>query len=162
MLKMLSNGRKADEAFVAAFSDNFDGFEMRFLEFARTLQATPEAAYLEYQSVLADMLVVLDSRGQKFEDIESFRKFLSDGGLRLRYSKGDVQWSTNTDPAVYFRDAQGRTMTGQQFFFSTRGGAPLPDMVCRPIEGMTFRTIFHDEPGKIDHETLIETRPVSP
>jgi hypothetical protein len=158
MLKLLDNGRSAQDAFVAAFSDNYDGFEQRFLEYARTLTPTPEAVYLEYQSVLADMLVVLESRGHTFDDAAAFRTFLSDGGLRLRYSKGDVQWSTDTDPAVYFRDSQGRAMTSEQFFFSTRGGAPLADIVCRPIEGLTFRTIFHHEPGKVDHETIVETR----
>jgi uncharacterized protein DUF1570 len=158
MLKLLDKGRTADQAFVECFSDNYDGFEQRFLEYATALKPTTESVYLEYQSVLGDMLAVLESKGQKFEDAQAFRKFLTDGGLRLRYSKGDVQWSTDTDPAIYFRDAQGHPMSDRQFYFSVRGGAPLPDIMCRPVDGLTFRTIFHDEPGKIDHETLIEDK----
>jgi hypothetical protein len=158
LLKLLDSGLSADEAFTRAFSDNYDGFQQRFLEYVRTLAPTPEAVYLEYQSVLADMLVVLHAKGQEYDDADSFRKYLTEGNLRLRYSKGDVQWSTNTDPAVYFRDSQGRSLTRQQFYFSLRGGAPLPDMICRPMEGLTFRTIFHDEPGKVDYETLIEAK----
>jgi hypothetical protein len=158
MLRMLDKGQSAEEAFVEAFSDNYDGFEQRFLEYTATLTPTPEAVILENQSVLADMLVVLESRGQKFDDVEAFRKFLDNGGLRLRYSKGDVQWNTDTGPAAYFRDAQGRPLSRDQLYFSLRGGAPLPDIVCKPMKGLTIRTIFHDEPGKVDHETIIEDK----
>lgn len=158
MLKMLNNGTRPNDAFVRSFSDNFEGFEDRFLEYARALQPSQEAIYVEYQTILADMLVMAASQGQRFSDGESFRAFLSDGGMRLRYSKGDVQWSTNTDPSAYLRDSAGRAMTAEQFFFSPHGGAPLPDMICRPIPGLQFRTIFHDAPDKIDHETIVETR----
>jgi hypothetical protein len=158
MLKLIHAGHRPDDAFVGAFSDNIEGFQRLFVEYARALRPTTEATFLENQTVLADMLVQLRSRGHRFDDPETLRRFLTEGGYRLRYSKGNVQWSSEEDPAAYFRDASGRLMTGQQFIFSLRGGAPLPDMVLRPINGIQFRTIFHDELGdRIDHETLIES-----
>jgi hypothetical protein len=156
MLKLIHNNTKATDAFVQAFSDNIDGFQQRFVEYTRTLQSTREANFAEYQSVLGDMLVLLASDGQRFDDVEAFRKFITDGGYRLRYTKGDSQWSTNNDSNVYFRDAAGQSMTHEQFYFSPRGGAPLPDMICRPIDGLQYRTIFHDGADRVDHETIIE------
>jgi hypothetical protein len=156
MLKLIHNGVKAPDAFVQAFSDNIDGFQQRFVEYTRTLQPTREATFAEYQSVMADMLVLLNGDGQRFDDVEAFRQYITQGGYRLRYSKGDSQWSTNNDANVYFRDALGRTMTHEQLYFSTRGGAPLPDLVCRPIDGLQFRTIFHDGFDRIDHETIAD------
>lgn len=158
MLKSINQGQKPSDAFVDAFSDNFEGFEQRFMEYARTLRPSREATFLEYQGVLADMLIMLDKEGQRFDDIDEFRAYLTDGRMRLRYTKGDVQWSTATDPMTYFRDAAGRLMQRDQLYFSLRGGAPLPDIVCRPIDGLQFRTIFHDAADRPDHETIIETR----
>jgi hypothetical protein len=156
MLRRIHNGGKAPDAFVGAFSDNIDGFQKRFLEYARTLQPTREASFVEYQSILADMLVLLNNDGRRFDDVESFRRFITDGGYRLRYTKGDSQWSTSNDSLLYFRDAAGRSMTHEQLYFSPRGGAPLPDIVCQPIDGVQFRTIFHDGADRTDHETIIE------
>ncbi|WP_428938665.1 DUF1570 domain-containing protein [Fontivita pretiosa] len=169
MLRLLHAGHSAPDAFVAAFSDNIDGFQDRFVEYARTLQPTPQATFLEYQRILGDMLVMLEAREQRFEDAVQFRDYLIAGGLRLRYSKGQVQWSTETDPRVYFLDAQGRLMNSEQLLFSPRGGAPLPDLIARPIDGFQFRTIFHYAPTppanksgapnrQIEHETIIESR----
>ena len=124
----------------------------------RTLQPTAEATFMEQQTILADLLVVLQEKGQRFDSIDTFREFLVDQGTRLRYTKGDIKWSTAADPSVYFRDAAGRTMSREQLYFSTRAGAPLADMVCKPIEGLQYRTIFHDGRAGIDHETLIEGR----
>lgn len=159
MLKLVEAGQKPGDAFLKTFSDNFDGFESRFMEYARALRPTPEAVYVEYQGILADMIAQIGSRGQRFDDPDALRQYLTDGSVRLRYTKGDVQWSTETDPMAYFRDDKGRLMTHEQLYFSLRGGAPYPDIVCCPINGITLRTIFHDELGeKIDHETVIEAK----
>lgn len=158
MLTAIHRGTPANRAFVEAFSSNIDGFQDRFLEFTRSLTPSREAMYVEYQSILADMLVVLEKEDQRFDEIESFRKYLSTNGMRLRYSKGYMQWSTESDATAYFRDAAGRMMTREQFYFSPRGGAPLPDMVVKPADGLQLRTVFHHGKDKIDHETVIERR----
>jgi hypothetical protein len=156
LLKFLHDGQKADDAFRHAFSDNFDGFQERFLEYAHSLEPTREAAAIENQSVLADLLVGLRAQGKRFDDVDTFRKFVSAGGYRLRYTKGAVQWSTAVDPSIYFSDSAGRLMNRDQLYFSIRAGAPLADIVCEPIEHMQFRTIFYDTQSKPDHETIIE------
>lgn len=158
MLKLIHDGTKAADAFTQAFSDNYEGFQDRFLEFTRSLEPTKESTLIEAQSTLADMLVILSKQDKRFETIEQFRQAMSDSGYRLRYTKGNVQWSTLADPDVYFKDADGRLMSAQQFYFSTRAGAPLPDMVCQPMPNLTFRTVFHYGTDRIDHETLIEGR----
>ncbi len=157
MLKLIHAGTNGHTAFNSAFSDNFEGFQQRFMEYANSLKPTREANFAEHQGVLADMLVLLNNEGKRFKDVESFRKLMTDGGYRLKYSKGSVQWSTESDPAAYFKDAAGRTMNSQQLYFSPRAGAPLPDIVCEPAEGLRLRTVFHDGTNNtIDHETNIE------
>jgi hypothetical protein len=158
MLKLIHNGEKAGDAFVHAFSSNIDGFQDNFIEYARALQPTQDATIIEHQGILADLLILLGKEGKRFDSVESFRDALVHGGYRLNYAKGNVHWSTESDPTVYFRDVQGRLMTHEQFYFSTRAAAPLPDMVCCPEQGKQFRTIFHDGPSRPDHETIIEGR----
>lgn len=157
MLKLLHDGMAPQQAFTQAFSTNIDGFQERFLEYINNLKPTTEAVFVERQEVLADMMIALKEHGQPVNDIDAFRQVLVDESVRLRYSKGNVQWSTETDPNIYFRDANGRSMSRQQLYFSPRGGAPLPDIVCQPMDSLRLRTIFHDGAGKIDHETLLES-----
>jgi hypothetical protein len=156
MLRRIHGGAKASPAFVESFSDNYAGFQQRFLEFAATLEPTREARLMEQQAVLADMLMVMNDAGLRFDDVPSFRQKLIDGGYRLRYTKGNVQWSTESDPSAYFKDIFGRPMTSEQLRFSPRSGAPFPDIVCSPMEGLRFRTVFHNGVERVDHETVIE------
>jgi hypothetical protein len=156
MLKLIREGLPAPEAFKRTFSDNIEGFEDRFLEFTDTLKPTREATLLENQNILADMLVQLNEQGIRFDDIDEFRETVSTGQFRLRYTKGQIRWSTETDPTIYFKDAQGRTMSRDQLYFSLRGGAPLPDLVSAPTAGIKLRTIFHEDGNEIDHETVFE------
>lgn len=158
MLNAIHKGASGERAFVDNFSNNIDGFEDRFMEFTRQLQPTREATYIEYQGILADMVILLAQENRRFDEVDSLRTFLTSEGTRLRYVKGSMQWSTNTDPAAYFRDASGRLMTREQFRFVPRAGAPFPDIVCKPADNLTLRTLFHDGPGKVDHETLVEGR----
>ncbi|HVT89386.1 MAG TPA: DUF1570 domain-containing protein [Tepidisphaeraceae bacterium] len=158
MLQQIHSGTRAVDAFTRAFSDNYEGFQSRFLEYVKALRPTAEATFFEYQGVLGDMMISAKSRGVRFTDGDEFRKFVTDGNVRLRYTKGDLQWTTDTDPSVYFRDIAGREMSGQQFYLSDRKGSPLPDIVCVPIPKLFYRTIFHDEGGKIEHETIVEAK----
>jgi hypothetical protein len=156
MLRKIHAGKKPGPAFVESFSDNYAGFEQRFLQFAAGLEPTREARLIEQQSVLADMLVMMGDAGDRFDDVAAFRQKLTDGGYRLRYTKGNVQWSTEPDPASYFRDIFGRPMTSEQLYFSPRSGAPFPDIICSPADGLRFRTVFHSGLERVDHETIIE------
>lgn len=156
LLKLIHNGKPPEDAFTEAFSDNVDGFQQRFMEYARTLQPTREVALLETQEILADMLISLGNQGKRFDNAAAFRRALVDGGYRLHYTRGGTQWSTASDPAIYFRDEVGRPLTSDQLYFSPRGGAPFPDIICKPVNGLQFRTVFHFAPDRPDHETIVE------
>jgi Protein of unknown function (DUF1570) len=158
MLKLLHDGESADNAFERAFSDNYDGFQHRFFEFTNSLQPTPEALFMERQSVLADLLMGCAQHGKQFDDMDAFRKFLISSGYRVHYTKGAVQWNSSEDPTVYFVDLSGEPMLRDQLYFSFRTGAPLPDIVSEPIPSLTFHTIFHQADPRPDHETIIESR----
>ena len=154
MLKRIHAGQSAGDAFCGAFSDNIDGFQDRFVDYARSVQPTREASAIERQEILAEIFIACRSKDLHFDDPGSMRLFLSERGFRLPAPRGGPDADADVDSL--FRDTAGRLMTREQLYFSPRGGAPLPDIVCRPMDRMRFRTIFHEEPGRIDHETLIE------
>ena len=156
LLARIHRGEDGMAAFTAAFSDNLDGFQKRFVEWARALEPTPEATMIERQDILADMLTILAERGQRFETIEDFRRTLADGGYRMSYQKGDIKWTTEADPTRYFNNLDGDELSGQEMFFSPRGGAPIPDLVLRAPRQLKLRTRFHQVGKKIEHEVLID------
>ena len=162
LLRLIHQGKDSEEAFRLAFSDNIEGFQQRFVEFARTLAPTPEAAMIERQEVLADLLTALEDRGERFDDIDEFRKAVTDGGYRLHYTKGRIRWQTAADPLVYFSDLDGRLFARDEMFFERRAGGALPDLVCRCTATVQLRTRFHEAGNNvIEHEVLVEPRPQS-
>jgi hypothetical protein len=97
MLKLINGGKDGSEAFVESFSDNIAGFQQMFLDYARQLEATPVATYIEHQDILADMMIELKSRGQTFRDVETFRHELERGQYQVQYTRGSLNWSTDTN-----------------------------------------------------------------
>ncbi len=158
MLKLIRDGQNPDAAFTAAFSDNIAGFQQRFVEYARQLQPTLEATYIENQGVLADMLSALKSKGLTFDSVDAFRDRLQTGGYRMQYSKGPIRWSTAEDVTIYFMDPQGRLMNASQLHFKYRRGAPLPDLVCRALEGLQLSTRFHENGPGLEYEVLVDRK----
>jgi hypothetical protein len=157
LLKMIHGGAEPDVAFREAFSDNIEGFQQRFVEWARTLAPTPEANMLERQDVLADLLTALEERGERFDELAEFRMAVVTGGYRLHYTKGRIKWQTAADPLLYFSDLDGRPFRKDELYFERRAGAPLPDVVCRPADGIQLRTRFHEAGGNsIEHEVLVQ------
>jgi predicted secreted protein len=157
MLRHIHAGRDGREAFAAAFSTNYAGFQSRFVEWARALEPSPLAQYMEHQDVLADLLVELHRRGHQFSTIADFRAHLTDSQYpRLRYTKGDLQWLTHQDPLVYFCDLQGNPFTREQLRFEHSPGA-LMDLICDPLPNVRLRTRFHNTPDKMEHELILES-----
>jgi uncharacterized protein DUF1570 len=157
MLRLLHAGKSGNDAFVEAFSDNISGFEQMFLQYARQLQPTAEATYIEHQDVLADMLIELKSRGQTFSDVAAFRRQIERGQYQMEYSRGALHWNTEHNPHIYFCDLNGAEFGSDQLFFAVRGGAPLPDLVSRPTNALQLRTRFtQSSGGDIEHEILVE------
>jgi hypothetical protein len=157
MLRLLHSGKDANEAFQLAFGSNVEGFQDRFVEYARHLQPTAEATLIENQDVLADLLVEFDREGRRFDDIESLRTLVTRQHYRLHYSRGDISWDTDPDMNCYFSDLKGNRFSPEELYLSPRTGSPLPDIICRCAGQLALRTRFHDTAGnKVDHELLIE------
>jgi hypothetical protein len=158
-LELLNRIHKGDDgmtAFTSSFSDNIEGFQTLFLEFARNLKPSTEATLIEQQDILADMLTALAERGKTFDTIAEFRDALTTSGYRMAYAKGDVKWTTEQNPANYFRSLDGATLTRDEMYFERRAGSPIPDMVLRAPRQLKLRTRFHDAPKLIEHEVLID------
>ncbi len=159
LLRRCKDGAAPHDAFTLAFSDNVDGFRQRFTEYARTLAPTREAACIDNQTVLGDLLVRLKQRGRTFDSIDAFRDHLRRHKVRLHYTKGALTWSTAADPIVYFNDPEGRPQNARQLFFQPRAGAPMPDLVCRALDEVQLRTRFFESAGTIEYEIMVEPRP---
>ena len=156
LLELLHQGKEADAAFRSAFGQNIEGFEKRFVEYARQLKPTPQATLLENQDVLGDLIVELKRLGKQYDTVDALRDAVVQGRYRLTYTRGALKWTTDDDVGVYFSDATGHPFRADQLFFQDRRGAPLPDLVCRYSPEMQFRTRFFVENGKIEHEVLTE------
>jgi hypothetical protein len=156
MLKLIHEGKDGSDAFVEAFSHNIPGFQQMFSEYARQMQPTPLATSIENQDILADMMIELQAHGRRFSDIGSFRNEIERYQMRITYTRGSLQWSSENNPGRYFHDAEGRDMTGDRLFFATRSGAPLPDLVSGPTDTLQLRTRFTEGKEKVEHEILVE------
>lgn len=156
LLNRIHSGEKTARAFNEAFSDNIEGFQQRFREFAEALTPTPEASMIERQEILADMLIALDDRGDRFDTMDEFRRAMSLNRYRMSYTKGDVKWQTSSDSDTYFQNLDGTPLAREELYFAPRTGAPLPDVVLRASRQIKLRTRFHETGRKIEHEVLIE------
>ena len=157
MLRLLHSGKDAPESFQLALGTNVRGFQDRFLEYARALEPTAEATLIENQGVLADLLVDFARKGRRFDDLASFRKFVTAGKYSLHYSRGDLEWDTDPDLNRYFSNLRGELFDSESLFLSQRSGSPVPDLVCRVGGQLALRTRFFDAGADaIDHELLIE------
>ena len=158
MLRLLHEGKGSEEAFRLAFGSNIRGFEQRFLEYAGALRSTPEATLIEHQDVLADLLADFNRNGKRFDDAESFRKFVVTGRFHLHYTHDDLEWDTDKNMNTYFSDLKGNLFRPDELFFSLRSGSPIPDIVCRCGDQLQLRTRFYDgDSSLVDHELTIES-----
>jgi hypothetical protein len=157
LLTRIHGGTDATEAFNDCFSNNIKGFQQRFLEYAQSLRPTSEAAMIERQDILADLLVALDNKGQRFNTIKEFRDVLAAGGYRMQYQKGDVRWNSDPDPRTYFNNLDGTPLNTDEMYFEPRTGAALSDLVLHAPGQIKLRTRFHDVPEhRIEHEVLVD------
>ena len=156
MLTEIGRGGTGWVAFNKHFGTNFDGFRDRFLQYVQGLRATPEAQAMDDQRVLAELLVLLHQRGMRFESVEAFRAHVMDRKYRLECRRDEVTWSTDPDPAVYFRDAKGRPLDARQLRFQPDPRGEMPALVRRPGDGLVYKTRFYVLGDKTLHETLCE------
>ncbi|HSZ54977.1 MAG TPA: DUF1570 domain-containing protein [Tepidisphaeraceae bacterium] len=157
MLRLLHEGESPPRAFQLAFGSNVAGFQSRFVDYVRTLGATPEATFIENQGVLADMLADFAKEGRRFDDVRTFHQTVIQGRVTLHYTLGSIEWDTNPDSSVYFSDRDGNPFSGDDLYLSVHTGSPLPDIVCRYTSRLTLRTRFYDAGrNAFDHDLLIE------
>jgi hypothetical protein len=156
MLELLHDGVDADGAFTQAFGNNIAGFEQRFTEYARQMKPTRQATLLENQDVLGDLIVELNKIGKTYETVGELRAAVEQARYKLTYKRGAMEWSTNDDITVYFRDANGEPYREDRLYFQPNRRNPLPDLVCRYSTDLQFRTRFYLEGKKLEHEVLVE------
>ena len=156
LLKLLNEGKGGEAAFREAFGNNLDGFQKRFVDYARKLEATDEATLIENQEVLADLLVELKGRGTTFATVSDLKRAAVKEGYRMHYTRGNLTWQTEPNISIYFADAKRKPFRDDELFFFQRAGAPLPDLVCRYSKDAQLRTRFYTQDGAIKHEVLVE------
>ena len=88
--------------------------------------------------------------------VEEFRKDLTDNRYRLRYSKGEVRWTSEPDPQVYFMAPDGRPLHDDEMYFATRSQAPMSDLVYRGPGPLKLRMRFYDIGDIVQHEIIVE------
>jgi len=156
MLRLIHDGKEPQDAFEQSMSKNLDRFQSRFKEYIPTLMPTQRATLIERQEVLGDLLIELNRMGKRYDRVEDFKKDLADNGYRLRYSKGEVRWTSEPDPQVYFCAPDGRPLTSDELFFETRSQSPLPDMVYRGPGALKLRMRFYDMGDTVHREVIVE------
>lgn len=157
-LELLHEGREEGASFRQAFGNNIEGFESRFVEYARQMRETPQATLLENQDVLGDLIVELKKIGKTFDSVGALRADAAQNKYRMTYKRGALRWSTNEDITDYFRDAGGEPFGPDELFFERSARGPLPDLVCRYSSAHQFRTRFYLDTatGRIEHELIVE------
>jgi len=136
MLKLIHNGRPGDLAFHTRSGTTSKASRTAFLEYAKEARATPEATYIERQYILSELLTLLKTKRPKFcvgRRIPSVRlaRWLS-FSRRIPTARFVEQ---RIEPQAYFLDLEGHPMDDDRLFFRPRRGAPLDDLVCRPMRG---------------------------
>ena len=156
VLTEIGQGRDGYEAFTAQFGANFDGFRERFETYVAALEPTPDAKALEDQRVLAELLILLRQRRIGFKTVADFRQNVVDNGYRLECRRDEVTWSTESDPSLYFRDRNGRSLTAASLRFVADPAGEMPMLERRPGDGLVYRTRFYRLGERTMHETLCE------
>lgn len=159
MLRIIHDGGDPQIAFESCFGTNYKGFERRFKEYAKQLSVSRESRYVEQLEVLSDLLVEINSdENYSFRDIRAFRQHLIEGGYRLTYTRGNLKWQSDPDITTYFRDLDGRDLTGTNLNFVTSNRNVLPDIVLQPAGALEYRSRFYfDVDGKLGREILIQS-----
>ena len=156
MLHYLHQGMDGTNSFKLAFGGNVEAFQFSFDQWAHGLKATPLATLIERQDTLGDLMLAVNEQGQSFNEMSKFQSLVVSRGYRLHYTRGNVQWTTENSPMIYFCDLFGRPYGPRQLFFepATEGG--LPDIVCEQPGQVTLRTHFYRGVDRVEHEVLVE------
>ena len=75
---------------------------------------------MENQNVLADLLTELGTHGKRFDSIAAFRAVTVKNRYRLHYTRGQLNWTTDPNAAIYFADASGKPFDSDDLFLFPR------------------------------------------
>ena len=154
LLARLNRWQDPQAAFVAAFSDNIEGFETKFVDYARRLKPTETLQYMDHVGILASLLKATES--QDFGTMAAFRSHVRRYWVAPK-PRSDGAPTLAADPMVYFSYLNGQPMAANCLYFHPRSDAPLPDIVCEPMDHLRIRARFFRTPaGEIDFDLLVE------
>jgi hypothetical protein len=162
-LKSRRDGVAHAQAWEQAFPQSPQAMQRKFEAWARQLQPTPEAALIERQQVLGDMLISFHSAGQSPATVADFQRLAGRSNIRLTYTRGSVRWTTDEDATRYFQNLAGRYWSDRELRFErpkpVRGSstAVLPDIVLAVRRDLVIRTSFYMLDGELRSETQIQS-----
>jgi hypothetical protein len=162
-LKSRRDGIEHEQAWSQAFPQSPQVMQRKFEAWAKQLQPTPEAALIERQQVLGDMLISFHTAGQTPATVADFQRLAGRSNIRLTYSRGSVSWTTAEDSTVYFQNLAGRYWTERELRFDRprAGGQPagvgLPDILLTVRRDLVIRTSFYVLDGELRTETQIQS-----
>ncbi len=155
-LEKLHENQDQAQAFKETLGQGIPEFQQRFERWANTLTATPASTLIERDSALADLLQLLGSKGQTFDNIKSFREDVIKHHYIINYSSRRMKWTGETNPANYFCDANNQPYSSVDLHFTPSPDGPYPDIVCRATDKLQVRTHFYQGEKGIEHEVLVE------
>lgn len=153
-LNRLHRGQDPKLAFVAAFSDNIEGFQTRFVQYARQLNPTPLSQYQDHVLILATLLKTHGT--DTFATMAEFRSYVQrHWNAPLPRKDGLLQLAA--DPTTYFSFLNGQLMPPNCLYFERRGTG-LPDIICEPMDRVRIRATFvQSQEGSIELDLLLES-----
>ncbi|GIW75355.1 MAG: hypothetical protein KatS3mg104_0418 [Phycisphaerae bacterium] len=156
-LRDIHNGQSPDEAFVANFSDNIEGFEARFSEWASQLTPTPMAVYSDRMSKLAELLRIFYEEGKRFDSIQALRDHLSRGRYHLTEQRDGQTLTYEENALTYLSDLSNTPWPTEVLRLQKRRG-PLPDIVLSPPGQSQIRVRFYEVDRQILYDLAFEMR----
>ncbi len=155
LLRQLHANQNAPEKATRECFDDLKDFRNKFNAWAMKVEPTPEATMLEHLDTLGDFLLAIQANHLPIPaDITSFRNMAIQLNLKIKYSRGNVVFTTADRPAVYFSDLSGDFFKPDALYFETNPQQTLPNVVCKTPK-MSYRTHFYTSAGKPEHEVLV-------
>ena len=154
-LRDLHAGKDPAAAYAANFSANIDGFEERFLEWAKSAAPSPLAVYSDRVSKVAELLRLFRQDGLSFNSIDELRQHLEKGQFHLTEARDGQTVTLEENALTYLDDLSGKPWPSSALYLDRRNG-PLPDVVLKPPTGAIIRARFYSRGRTIDHDLAFE------
>ena len=155
-LRDMHAGKDPMTAYTANFSANFDGFQKRFVEWARTVQPTALAVYSDRVSKVAELLRLFREDGVVFGSIGQLRDHLAKGQFHLTEARDGRTVTLGENALTYLSDLSGKPWPKNELFLDKRRNGPMPDVVLKQPDGAVIRARFYTRGKELDHDLAFE------